>query len=415
MIIKQLQRRYIAAAMTSLLLVLLFILGSINIMNYKALADEADEILTLLAEHDGHFPSWEELKQIVFANGGDGTELPFSSRFFFAVLDEEGAISSINTEKISRVDDETATEYAREVWRQDRTQGYYQQFRFLRRNMDGQALMIFLDRREQLANALKFLLASVLAALIGLTAVFLLLLTMSGHIVRPVAESYEKQKRFITDAGHEIKTPLTIIAADADVLAMEIGENEWIQDIQAQTARMAKLTNDLIFLSKMEEAQRPIEIMRFSLSQTVEEATQPFQTLAKAQGKELVCWIKTDIWMDGEQTQMEQLISILLDNALKYSPPGGRITLTLERKSHSACLEVFNTTQASISPENLESLFDRFYRADSSRNSQTGGNGIGLSIAKAIVSAHKGEIKASSSQDRHSLKISVTLPCPERR
>ena len=415
MIIKRLQRRYIVAAMTSLLLVIFFILGSINLMNYKSLTDDADEILTLLAEYDGYFPSWEELKQISFANGSNGAELPFSSRFFSAVIEEQGTVSSVNTEKISRVDAETASEYAEDVWRQDRSQGYYQQFRFLRKNADGHALMIFLDRGEQLTNAFKFLFAGILAALIGLTAVFLLLLAMSGRIVRPVAESYEKQKRFITDAGHEIKTPLTIIAADADVLEIEFGENEWIQDIRLQTARMTKLTNDLIFLSKMEEAQRPIEITRFSLSQTAGEMAQPFQSLAKAQNKAFFCQIKPDILVDGDQTQLEQLISILLDNALKYSPQGGRISLALEKRVHSACLEVFNTTQSAISAEHLEALFDRFYRADASRNSQTGGHGIGLSIAKAIVLAHRGEIKASS-QDAHSLTISVTLPAsPERR
>lgn len=414
MIIKQLQRRYIAAAMISLLLVLFFILGSINIMNYRSLADEADEILALLAEHGGHFPSWEELKQITFANGSDGVELPFSCRLFFAVIDEQGTVLSVNTEKISRVDEETASEYAGEIWRRGKMQGYYQQFRFLRKNTDGQSLMIFLDRGEQLANALQFLFASLLGALIGLTAVFLLLLAMSGRIVRPVAESYEKQKRFITDAGHEIKTPLTIISADADILELEIGENDWVQDIRTQAARMAKLTNDLIFLSKMEEAQRSIEITRFSLSHAVEKTAKPFQTLAKAQEKAFVCQIRPDIFMDGDQAQMEQLVSILLDNALKYSPPDGSIALTLEKKAHSVCLEVSNTTQAGISHEDLEALFDRFYRADASRNSQTGGHGIGLSIAKAIVSAHKGEIKASS-QDTRSLKISAAFPIRSER
>lgn len=163
----------------------------------------------------------------------------------------------------------------------------------------------------------------------------------------------------------------------------------------------------------MEEAQRPIEITRFSLSKTVEETAQPFQLQAKSQGKEFLCWIKSDILVEGDKGQLEQLLSILLDNALKYSPPDGRISLTLEKKFHSASLEVFNTTQVAISDEQLEALFDRFYRTDASHNSQTGGHGIGLSIAKAIVLAHKGEIKAS--QDAQSLKISVTLPLRSER
>lgn len=413
MIIKQLQRRYILAAIISLLLVFSFIVGSVNIANYKSLTDKADIILAILAENDGHFPSWEVLKQTYFVNDS-AVEVPSRSRLFFAAVDGQGIILTIDTERISRVDAETASEYAKEVWRQGKTEGYYQQFRFLRKNTGGQALIIFLDREEQLANALQCLIASIQAALIGLAAVFLLLLAMSKRIARPVAESYEKQKRFITNAGHEIKTPLTIIAADADVLEMEIGENEWVRDIRTQTSRMTKLIGDLIFLSKMEEAQRSTEISRFSLSRAAEETAQPFQSLARTQEKVFLCHIRPGILIDGNQAQLEQLISILLDNALKYSPPGGSVSLTLEKKTHSVCLEVFNTTQTPVLSEHLDALFDRFYRADESRNSQTGGHGIGLSIAKAIVLAHKGEIKASS-QDTHSLKISVTIPIRSER
>ena len=249
---------------------------------------------------------------------------------------------------------------------------------------------------------------SVLIAVLWLLSVFVLLLLLSGRIVKPVAESYEKQKRFITDAGHEIKTPLSIISADADVLEMECGESEWLQDIQLQIKRLAALTNDLIYLSKMEEAQGHLQMTDFSLSGLAEELAQSFQAPAKAKGQTFTSSIQPDIVFHGDERAICQVISNLLDNALKYSESDGSISVELKKQGRTICLDVFNTTPV-ISEENLNNLFERFYRADPSRNSQTGGHGIGLSIAKAVITAHKGEIRASS-RDGRSLRISVSLP-----
>ena len=249
----------------------------------------------------------------------------------------------------------------------------------------------------------------VLARCSVLGSVLALLLILSHRIVRPMAESYEKQKQFITDAGHELKTPMTIIGADVDLAEMECGENQWLSDIRRQAQRLTGLTNDLIYLSRMEEEQPRLQWIEFPLSDMAEEMAQSFQALARSQEKELIPSIQPMLSCCGDEKSLRQLLSILLDNALKYSPSGGRLELRLERQGRRIQLTVSNTTSEPVEPEKLPHLFDRFYRSDQSRNSQTGGYGLGLSIARSIVLAHKGKIRAES-RDGQSLSVVVSLP-----
>ena len=231
---------------------------------------------------------------------------------------------------------------------------------------------------------------------------------LSGKIIKPVTESYEKQKQFITDAGHEIKTPITIIDADTEVLEMELGENEWLKDIQTQTKRLTSLTKDLILLSRMEEDKPQMTMIEFPFSDLVEETAQSFQALAKAQNKIFTITVQPMLALKGDEKTLRQLISILLDNALKYSPHSGVISLSLQKQMRNICLTVENTVE-SLPAGNMDYLFDRFYRGDKSRNSKSGGYGLGLSIAKAIVSIHKGKIRIFS-KDGSVLTVKVVLP-----
>ncbi len=224
-----------------------------------------------------------------------------------------------------------------------------------------------------------------------------------------MAESYEKQKQFITDAGHELKTPMTIIAADAELAEMECGENQWLTDIRRQAQRLTGLTNDLIYLSRMEEEQTKLQLIDFPFSDMAEEMAQSFQALAQSQEKEFVLSIQPMISYTGDEKAIQQLLSILLDNALKYSPAGGHLELRLEKQGRTVLLTMSNTTVQPMARDKLPHLFDRFYRTDQSRNSSTGGYGLGLSIAKSIVLAHKGKIRAES-PDGMSLSVIVTLP-----
>lgn len=394
--IKKLRIKFIATSMLSLFLVLGVIMSAVNILNYRGVLTQADSTLAILEENGGAFPQREEPRE-PGEPGKPGRrsspELPYESRYFSVRLTQSGSVISVDTGKIAAIGTDDAAEFARQVFESGKSRGRIGDYRYTRQVNDGEIQIIFLDCGRDLSTFRTFLAASCGISLLGLLAVFVLILLLSKRIIRPVLESDRKQKQFITDAGHEIKTPITIIDADAEVLEMEIGENEWIRDIQTQTRRLTALTNDLIFLSRMEEDQARLTESVIPLSDLVQETAQSFQAPALAGEKTLTVTVRPGLSLRGNEKALTQLITILLDNALKYSTPKGDILLTLEEQKKGVCLRVENTC-APIPPEQLEHFFDRFYRADPSRNSQAGGHGLGLSIAKAITQAHGGKIQA---------------------
>ena len=443
--IRKLRIKFVAAAMLSLFIVLAALMGSVNLLNYRTVVRDADEVLALLSENGGSFPETQlrgadasfpddapdgRLAEPPddgqsFADGArrngkwqsgknarssrlTSPELPFESRYFSASFDESGGVASVDTGMIAAVDEREAAEYAAAVYASGAAKGFYGDYRFARTETDGCALIIFLDCTRTLESFRSFLMTSIVIAAIGLASVFVLISFFSARIVRPVAESYEKQKRFITDASHELKTPLAIIEADADVLEMDVGVNEWLEDIRTQTGRLNDLTKNLVALSRMEEDAAQFQMIDFPLSDVVAEAAQSYQAPAKVQNKTFETRIQPMLTLHGDEKAIRQLTGILLDNALKYTPEGGRIALELERQGRSVRLAVSNTAE-NIDPASLDRLFDRFYRADASRSSQTGGYGIGLSIARAIVAAHRGKI-AAASPDGRSLTITASMP-----
>ena len=376
--ILKLRVKFITASMLSLALVLLVILGGVNAMSYQKVVRDADRILALLSENRGVFPQQTPPDDrggkpgpIPVLGHGISPETPFESRFFSVLLNEKGQVLQSDTGQIAAVDDQSAGEMAQAVWSSGSASGFQGDYRYIR-------------------------------------AAEALLLILSKRIVRPVAESYEKQRRFITDAGHELKTPLTIIGADLDLVEPELEGNEWLQDIRCQVRRLTGLTQDLIFLSRMEEETPPIQPIEFPLSDLTEEMAQSFQGLAKAQGKRLTLSIPPMLSYTGDEKAIRQLLSILLDNALKYTPEEGEVEIALKKEGRMIRLSVSNTIDRPMEREMLDRLFDRFYRGDQSRSSQTGGYGLGLSIAKGIVLAHRGKIRAESSGA--SLSVIVSLP-----
>lgn len=406
--IKKLRRKLVITSMVSLFLVLLVIEGIVGILNYRKIVTDADRILMILEQNDGKFPREGHLDRN--KTGRMSAEMPYESRFFSAILNDVGKVVAADTGKIASVDTSAAMEYAQNVWKTGKMQGFMEDYRYLvcASGSGSGVRIIFLDRGRELSNFNNLIMTGLGVTALGLTAVFILMMLLSARITKPFVENYEKQKRFITDAGHELKTPLAIIDADAEVLEMDLGENEWLKDIQSQSKRLAGLTNDLIILSRMEETGQETTMVDFPFSDMVEETVNTFQTLAKAQNKTLVSEITPMISMRGEEKALSRLVTILLDNAVKYSEDGGRVLVRLEKERKRIRLSVFNTTEH-IAREHLEHLFDRFYRTDSSRNSQTGGYGLGLSIAAATAEAHKGKITAAT-EDEHSLLITVIFP-----
>ena len=406
MMIRKLRMKFIAISMISTMTVLFLIIGSINLLNYREMSTNADTILNIMIENDGSLP--DDVYQSQHKKHANiSPETSFESRYFTVFIKNDTQEYDIDIDNIAAVDQEKAARFAQKIKRSTEKQGFISKYRYIRQDTSDGTKIYFLDCTKSMTSFRNFLVSSIFVSIFGVSAVFILVLILSKKAIEPVVESYEKQKRFITDAGHEIKTPLTIIDADTTILEMEYGENEWLSDINVQTKRLTDLTNDLIYLSKMEEEEKKISMIEFPFSDVVEETAQSFQNLAKVQNKKFVTKITPRISLKGDEKAIRQLISILLDNAVKYCGENGEIRLSVWKKGKNTMLSVYNTTQE-MKKENLNHLFDRFYRTDASRNSQTGGYGIGLSIAQAVTTAHKGKIQALS-EDGRSLLITVTL------
>lgn len=407
--IKKLQRKFILLSMSALLLVLVVIIAGINLVNYNAVTQEADKLLSIISENKGEFPIGPD-KFGDKLPPGMSPEIPYESRYFSVVLDKDSnQILFVETSRIISVDSEEAVIFANTVQNKRATTGFIQNFRYQIHEDDNFKRITFLDCGRKLDAYYSFLFASITISVCGYLIVFAFISFFSNRIVQPISESYEKQKRFITDASHEIKTPLTIINADTDILEMEIGGNEWIDDIKTQITQLTELTNSLVLLSRMEESEHILPTIDFPFSEVVVETASSFQHLAQKQRKELEYHIPPMLTLCGDERSIRQLISILLDNALKYSPINSKISLLVEEQNNAITICVTNDTLQNIEKDQLKLLFDRFYRMDASRNSQTGGHGVGLSIAKAIAEAHHGKIHAATPKES-TLQITVKLP-----
>lgn len=406
--IRKLKVKFVFLAMAALLILLACIVTGMNILNFRSVTTYADATLDLLSGNKGIFPEFEgnpprRMPRFI------RIETPYESRYFSVLLDSDGTVLQTDIRRIKAVDEESAAEYAKKAFHMKRETAFLDDYRFMKTADSNITRIVFLDCGRQLYTFQKFLISSICMSAVGYLSFFAVIVFFSGKILQPVTESYEKQKRFITDAGHEIKTPLAIIKADADVLEMEFGENEWLEGIQDQVRRLSGLTSDLVYLSRMEEADSNIPMIEFPFSDVISETVMAFQALAQTQNKTFCCQIPSMISYTGNEKAIRQLVNILMDNAMKYSPEKGTVSMTVKKTNRHLCMTVSNTTLQPITPENLSHLFERFYRADASRNSQTGGYGIGLSVAQAIVTAHSGKITAVSS-DEKSLEIMVQFP-----
>lgn len=414
--IKQLKIKFIAMSMLAVTGLLVIIVIGMNLINYNATIKETDEVLELLAHNKGAFPDFNNKNDK--NDKGDKPdkippnmhpELPYETRYFSVLVNNTGNIVQINTGKIASVNSSKAINYAKKAVEAEAYKGFTDEFRYIKYFEGNNVRITFLDCGRKLDSVRQFIGISTGMSLVGLFIVFWIIFLCSGRIIKPMAESYKKQKAFITDAGHEIKTPLTIIAANVDIIEMESGTNECLGDIRQQTKRLCELTDELVSLARMEEQDKSMEIIDFPLSEVVAEAVFAFKTPARSQNKEIKCDITPLISLKGNEKKISQLVNILMDNALKYSPENSKIVFEMNRHNRMVIMSVTNTSINEIDRNKIKNVFDRFYRMDLSRNSQTGGHGIGLSLAKAIVTAHNGKITADT-PDGHLFRITVSIP-----
>ena len=456
--LKKMRWHFILAAMAAVFIMLVVVLAGINVWNYHNTASHADqrireiytfetgkkekpagetgsaadasqnlEIPPVNATNTSNPPTGQKLAETkqsenesaqseqteslppAFPGPGQehDPEAPYTTRFFLVKLDENEEATEISTDFIASVTQEAAEQYARNILDGKRKKGYYKNYRFQIISDNNEKIVIFLNCSMELHSVWNVLLISCLVGVVCFFIVFLLVLLLSRRAMEPYIRNMERQKRFITDASHEIKTPLTSIATSVDVIEMEYGTDEWIENIHKQTKKMSRMVADLVTLSRLDEENPFPEKTEFSLSDAAWEVAEPFASLAKAQGKTYTQRIEENLTLCGNPDSIRQLISILLDNALKYSDEHGSIRLDVYRAHGKTKIEVFNTCILEDT-RNLSRLFDRFYRPDNSRSQKTGGTGIGLSIAQAVAEAYGGKIKVYS-KDGKSILFQVSI------
>ena len=374
---------------------------------------QADQITAMISENNGTVPQLKDYKQQqknsqsferYFNNYNEDSA--YRTRFFRIFLDEDKKVTNVNMDHIAAVDEKKAVRMTKMAMLRRRKVGLVGSYRYRKEYKDGQVRsIIFLDCKENqsfyhLAVTITITVSTLLTCLI--TVIFPI---ASKRAVRPFEINSNRQKQFITDASHELKTPLAIISANAEVLQYKGDGNEWTQNIIDQTKHMGKLINQLLVLAKLDEVQEKSEKQEADLKLLLEETTRPFEEVATQKKVTLKLHLEEGVTIRVNREQIAQLVSILTENAAKYVNDGGKIVWRLTKTQHGAVLVVKNTTEKEL--PDTKRMFDRFYRSDSSRSSKTGGQGIGLSIAKKIVDSHKGSITAKAGDGMVTFRVSL--------
>ena len=403
--LKKLRRRFIAVVMVVFSVIIVLLLFLIQVSNYHNITKKQDYFIQIILQNPApKTPSYTI--PILEYDGHFTLSLRHSLRFFTVQTNTSNEVIKLFQEPDILISEEDAINYTAHVLSGKRTSGYYNDYRYFIQKTTNGNIVCFLNSEQELQLLKSLFLSTVNIALGCLLIVFFLVLLLSKKAIAPFVRNMETQKRFITDAGHELKTPLTAIVTSADVLSMEEENNEWIQNIQQQSSRMTKLIQELITLSRLDEERPFPNITKFVLTEAVWEISEPFASLAKAKGKNYTQQIEENLILNGDRNAIQQMLSILLDNALKYSDEHGSIHLDVHKKHKKIEIVLYNTCLSDRMPD-LDRIFDRFYRAEQSRTNRNS-YGIGLSIAQSIVQNHGGSIKATSADGR-SITFTVIL------
>ncbi|MDO4493222.1 MAG: ATP-binding protein [Clostridia bacterium] len=332
----------------------------------------------------------------------------FENKYFTVLVAPDKRTADVS--HISGYSEEEAFELADRILATGKESGYIEDCYYLiTPKNDTLREILFLDCAMKLDAVRFFREISAFVALFAIIVSGLLVWVFSKRAIRPFIENDEKQKRFITDASHELKTPLAVISANMELLSMENGENEWIRGTQKQVGQMRRLVNDLVFLARSNETPQPELLTDCDLSGLVTETAEPFVFAAEAKGQSVSVDVSPDIRLKADMKELTRVVSVLCDNALKYAPEGDRIDIRLFRSRRCAVLETENSVTEPIPAETLSHLFDRFSRADESRtrDGEQGGFGIGLAIVRAVAEKLGGSVTARMENER--LVISVRV------
>ena len=393
---KSLKRRFIIFTMTAVTCLLVFLVLAINGLNWMMLDRQSDAVLETLVDADGTFQKMDFKRPPMFTRPLDMDRMR-SSRFFIVRSDSSGKILDVNVDQISAIDEEMAQRYAVKVLEAGKPTGRMEGYKFAIKQIGPNKLTFFMDTTEQRASFyVVFFVSTVIAGLCWLI-IFIIVILLAGRVIRPVLIGMEKQKQFITNAGHEMKTPLAIIQSNNDTMALIHGENKYNVHIRNQTKRLNVLMSNLLTLAKLDE-EIPLPTEKVNISEIIGDLLPVYKEEAQRRNVNFSVQIEQDIVMQTNKDSLRQMLMILLDNAIKYTPENGFISFLLEKNGRHIQIIEENTCDPALEPD-TERLFERFYRGDTARTQEkdSSGYGIGLSAARAICENFGGKLTAEYS------------------
>lgn len=396
--IKKLKRKFIILSALSVLFVLVITIGSINIFNYVGIENNAKNALTEIIKEGPR----EDIGPGM--NKNDSYDLRHE-HYFIVSINEDGSINTVDNRQMFILNEEECVSYALKVYNDELTGGKDGNFRYKKeKNEDGLTYVGFIDIKEKLDSFKGFLLTSSLISL-GAYALFILLILLASKIAfKSSEEAYKKQKRFITNASHELKTPLTVISADLDLIEMDNGKSEWSESIRDQLQKLTDMTNQLVTLSKLEEDDvSRFPFNDFSLNEMGKSISDSYKPLFKKEGIKFSYNIGGTISMFANKNLIDELIHIFLDNSLKYTGGDNKSSYFVISENNKGKIEFrFSNTINKDDEVDIKQIMERFYRSPSTKKE---GSGVGLSIAKEIINLHKGKI----SIDKNASSISFVI------
>ena len=396
---KKSRRKIVAAIMSVLVLLWVGTLGVIYASSYFEMTKQNEQMLQAHARMYSLPNSFEEMMppnrprpdgNRGFNPGFDPQSPMFQlSTFYTVAVSYDGEILEIKNEPPTVHSNDDLKELAQRIIKDNTQYGTDDNLAFYKTDKGGYTLVTFMDNTVINESAMTLFRYTLIFGGVALVLFFFLSVYLAKRIVNPLEESYQKQKQFISDAGHELKTPVSVVSANAELLSREIGDNTWLKNIQYENERMGMLVGQLLDLARTENVAPQMEHIDFS--RLVAGEALPFESVAFEKELVLNTNITNNIGVIGNSTQLKQIVSILLDNAIRHSKGGGEVWLTLTKKHGFAKLSVINKGDE-IPEEQRSKIFERFYRVDTARNDDKH-YGLGLAIAKAIATSHNGHIE----------------------
>ena len=407
--IHKLRLKFIRIAMAALMAAVILVAAAINIMNWLNVRSEIGETISFLAESGGII-SPETANEWAGKNKHRKNILT-QSVYFIGRTGQDGSLQVVNQGRMETINREEAESLLERAAHSGRESGFVDDYCFQQFTSRGNTTAwIFLNCESYLTASHNLLLFSTVICIAGILLSLLIVSLLSKKAVQPFIRNEQKQKRFITDASHELKAPLAVISANMDVLALKDHDNPWINGTRNQVASMRTLVEDMVYLSRADETDRPMELKNLDLKDIVLEAAEPYQAMAEFQNKTFRCEAEKNLPVTGDEAALQRAVSILCDNAVKYTPEGGTIHLRAYPDGRNAVIETDNPPVQTLTEENCNRLFDRFYRMDEARSrDKQSGYGIGLSIAQAVIDRHGGSVIARMTSE-NTLLIRLMIP-----